>query len=69
VTVQQLDNDHGNVLPKYAAMGRPVDPTPAQVDQLNRETALPGPQDVKLEGRTLQLSLTPNSLVLVKVEP
>ena len=34
-------DEHGNVLPRYAAMGKPLDPTPAQAEQLNRETALP----------------------------
>lgn len=43
VTLQTIDQDHGNVLPKYAAMGSPLDPTPSQVEQLNRETALPRP--------------------------
>src|SRR5262249_55752311 len=41
VAVQRVDRDHGNVLKQYAAMGSPLDPTPAQVAQLNRETALP----------------------------
>ena len=44
VTLQRVDNQHGNVLPWYAAMGKPLDPTPAQVEQLNRETALPAPE-------------------------
>ena len=35
--------DHSNVLKDYAAMGKPIDPTPAQVEQLNRETALGAP--------------------------
>ena len=40
-TVERIDDDHGNVLPRYEAMGKPLDPTSAQVEQLNRETALP----------------------------
>jgi xylan 1,4-beta-xylosidase len=69
VTVQRVDEAHGNVLPKYQAMGAPGDPTPEQVEQLNRETALPGAESASLSGNTLHLSLTPNSLVLVKVQP
>jgi xylan 1,4-beta-xylosidase len=69
VTVQRVDAEHGNVLPKYAAMGRPRNPTPDQVAQLNRETALPPPQMERLSGATLELHLTPNALVLIKVQP
>ncbi len=40
VTILRVESDHGNVLKEYAAMGSPLDPIPAQVDELNRETAL-----------------------------
>jgi xylan 1,4-beta-xylosidase len=69
VSVQRIDDQHGNVLKSYEAMGKPLDPTPAQVEQLNRETALPAPEEVKMQGGKLELSLTPNALVLVKVKP
>jgi xylan 1,4-beta-xylosidase len=69
VTIQRVDSEHGNVLPKYAAMGKPLDPTPDQVEQLNRETALPAPEAVSLQGNRLELNLTPNALALVKVQP
>jgi xylan 1,4-beta-xylosidase len=69
VTIQRVDAKHGNVLPKYAAMGKPLDPTPDQVEQLNRETALPAPENAQLKGGKLALSLTPDALVLVKVQP
>ena len=68
VTLQRVDSDHGNVLKQYAAMNKPVDPTPAQVEQLNRETALPAPSQSTLKNGTLELQLTPNALVLVKIE-
>jgi xylan 1,4-beta-xylosidase len=67
VTVERVDEQHGNVLKQYAAMGKPLDPTPAQVEQLNRETALPAPEEMKLQGGKLELTLTPNTLALVKV--
>ena len=68
-TLQRVDSDHGNVLPRYAAIGKPIYPTPEQVEQLNRETALPPPEEVRLQGGKLELSLTPSALVLVKVQP
>jgi xylan 1,4-beta-xylosidase len=67
VSIQRVDSDHGNVLPKYAAMGSPVDPTPAQVKQLNQETALGPAEQTHLDAGKLTLRLTPDALVLVTV--
>jgi xylan 1,4-beta-xylosidase len=67
VTIQRVDEDHGNVLKRYQAMGSPLNPTPTQVEQLNRETALPAPQETRLQSGHLELTLTPNTLVLVKI--
>ena len=68
VTIQRVDSDHGNVLKAYAAMGQPLDPTPTQVEQLNRETVLPAPEETHLTGGSLELHLTPDALALIKVE-
>ncbi len=65
VTAQRVDSDHGNVLKIYAAMGSPLDPTPAQVAQLNRETALPPPAPMTLRDGKLDVQLSPNTLVLI----
>ena len=67
VTVERVDNEHGNVLPLYEAMGRPTYPTPAQVENLNRRTALPEPERTKLRNGELELRLEPNALVLVRI--
>ncbi len=69
VTVQRVDESHGNVLPRYRAMDSPVNPTPQQAAQLNQETALPLPAQMVLLDDTLELKLTPNTLVLIKVQP
>jgi xylan 1,4-beta-xylosidase len=69
VTIQRVDAEHGNVLKEYAAMGEPLDPTPAQVEQLNRLTSLPAPGETRLQGGKLKLSLTPNALALIVVQP
>jgi xylan 1,4-beta-xylosidase len=66
-TVQRVDDNHGNVLKVYKAMGRPLDPTPAQVEQMNRATALPAPEAMNLKDGVLHLELTLNALLLVKV--
>ena len=69
VSIERVDDEHGNVLKHYQAMGSPLNPTPAQVEQLNRETALPAPEQRTLQGGTLELRLMANALVLVKVSP
>jgi xylan 1,4-beta-xylosidase len=68
VNVQRVDDEHGNVLPRYGAMGKPLDPTPAQVEQLNRETKLSGGETISLHNGKLTLELEPDALVLLKVE-
>lgn len=67
VTLQRIDSHDSNVLPAYRAMGSPPYPTPSQVAQLNRDTALAPPRSAKLNNGKLALALTPNALVLVKV--
>ncbi len=68
VTIQRVDSNHGNVLKEYAAMGKPLDPTPAQVKQLNLQTALAPPEQSELKGDKLNVTLDPNALLLVKVQ-
>ena len=68
VTTQRVDESHGNVLPFYAKMGSPQYPSPAQIEELNGETALPLPEETKPEHGQIQLRLTPNTLVLVQVD-
>ena len=69
VSVQRVDDEHGNVLKDYAAMGKPLDPTEKQVDELNRESALSAPEETKLQGGKLRLKLTPNTLALIEIQP
>jgi xylan 1,4-beta-xylosidase len=69
VKIQRVDNEHGNVLPEYAKMGRPDYPTPQQVEQLNRATALPSPEQTHLQNHQLTLNLEPNALALISVTP
>jgi xylan 1,4-beta-xylosidase len=67
VSISRIDDDHGNTLAAYKAMGSPLDPTEAQVEQMNRETD-PGAaeQGTLIDGR-LNLSLSSNALLLIKV--
>jgi xylan 1,4-beta-xylosidase len=65
--VERVDDEHGNVLPAYAAMGSPTYPTQEQVDRLNRTTALPPSEKMHLVNGQLTLKLEPNALVLVTI--
>ncbi len=67
VTVSRVDDDHGNTLAAYKAMGSPPYPTDDQIRKLNTETQLPAPSPQKLDGGHLDLKLQPNALVIVQV--
>lgn len=67
VTIDRVDNEHGNVLPVYATMGKPQYPTPEQVETMNKQTALPPPEIKTLKGGELRLTLEPNALLLVRI--
>ena len=67
-TVERVDNEHGNVLPIYKAMGSPLNPTPGQVEEMNKKTALGAPETGRLKGGSLELNLEPNALVVVRVK-
>jgi xylan 1,4-beta-xylosidase len=68
ISIRRVDNEHGNVLPKYAAMGKPLDPTEAQVEQLNRETALGPPERLQLKVGQFECILERDALVLVEIK-
>jgi xylan 1,4-beta-xylosidase len=68
VTIQRVDDDHGNALKTYAALGKPQYPTPGQVAQMNRESALPPPERLQLNEGKLSLKLTRNALLLVNIQ-
>ena len=67
VTIERVDDEHGNVLPIYKSMGSPQYPTEAQVAEMNAKTALPAAETAQLQNGELRLELEPNALVLVKV--
>ena len=69
VTVQRVDDEHGNVLPIYTSMGSPQYPTEKQVAEMNTKTALPAAVMAELQNGELPMELEPNALVLVRVLP
>ena len=69
VRVSRVDNEHGNVLSVYRAMGSPPYPSEEQVRKLNAATALPAATVQRLAGDHLDVTLEPNALALVEVSP
>jgi xylan 1,4-beta-xylosidase len=65
--ISRVDDEHGNTLAAYRALGSPRYPTEHQVDQMNANTKLPAPSQVHLVGNYLDLDLEANALVLVEV--
>jgi xylan 1,4-beta-xylosidase len=64
-----MDSEHGNVLREYAAMGSPLDPTPLQVAQLDRKTALPAAEPLRFQDNKLEVQLSANAIVLIVARP
>jgi xylan 1,4-beta-xylosidase len=69
VRVSRVDDDHGNTLAAYTAMGSPVYPTDDQIRRLNAASELPPSTQQHLQDNRLDLELQPNALVLIEVPP
>ena len=67
--VSRVDDEHGNTLASYSALGSPRYPTEDQVQKMNAATKLPPPSQIHLAGNHLDLDLEANALVLVEVSP
>jgi len=67
VSLQRVDEDHGNAVKLYHAMGSPTYPTVKQVEQLNRESVLPPPEHRSLAKGKLTITVGPNALYLLHV--
>jgi len=67
VTIRLLDDNHGNTLAVYRALGSPQYPTKEQVQKINAATALPAPDRPHLDGTHLDLELQVNALALIEI--
>ncbi len=66
VRILRVDEEHGNVLKAFDAMGRPAgDLTQAQVKQLQAAGAMPEPEQAKLHGGTLEVTVPAHGLAVV----
>jgi xylan 1,4-beta-xylosidase len=69
VSIQRVDEKHGNPMPAYRAMGSPRYPTQAQIATLNRASSLPAPEHRRLDKGVLELTLPVNGLAVIEVSP
>lgn len=66
-TIQRTDEEHGNPLPTYRAMGSPQYPTQAQIAKMNEASSLPAAEHVRLNGQSLSVKLPVNGLAIVTI--
>jgi xylan 1,4-beta-xylosidase len=67
VTISRVDDNHGNALVAYRALGSPQYPTKEEVRKINAATTLPAPGRLRLDGTHLDLELAVNALVLIEI--
>ncbi len=67
VTIQRVDETHGNPLTAYHAMSSPHFPTQAQIKALNQASALPRAEHRELSNGTLKLTLPVNGLAVLQI--
>ncbi|MGH8262339.1 MAG: GH39 family glycosyl hydrolase [Steroidobacteraceae bacterium] len=65
--VWRLDRDHGNVIRRFDAMGRPPFPTRAQVEELRAAAQIGEPEDLSPEGASYQVLVPQQGLALVEI--
>jgi xylan 1,4-beta-xylosidase len=66
-TIWRLDQDHGNVIKVYDAMGRPPFPSREQIAMLQAAAQLAAPETVGLIQGQLQLSVPTQGLAVIEV--
>ncbi|HEY4010561.1 MAG TPA: glycosyl hydrolase family 39 [Acidobacteriaceae bacterium] len=69
VEIWRVDDDHGNVIKAFNAMGRPADLTPQQIAQLRSAGAMAAPEHTHLRSGKLELTVPPHGLAVVLIGP
>jgi xylan 1,4-beta-xylosidase len=68
VEIWRVDDDHGNVIKAFNAMGRPPgDLTQQQIEQLRAAGAMALPERTHLRSGKLELTVPPHGLAVVLV--
>lgn len=64
----RVDDQHGNAVSTFDAMGRPRWPTRAQIAQLRAAARLSAPQAIRLEQGRVQVQVPQHGLALLQIE-
>lgn len=67
ILIYRLDEQHGDALPAYAAMGKPASPTQQQYTDLKNAAKLAPPEKAKLKNNQITITLPPKALDLIEV--
>jgi xylan 1,4-beta-xylosidase len=67
VSIQRVDEMHGNPMTAYRQMGSPRYPTQTQIEALNGASALPEPEQRNLENGVLAIKLPVNGLAVIEI--
>ncbi len=62
----RLDSTHGSLLRAYEAMGKPPNPTQAQIQRLRSAASLPPPENVDIREETLTMVLPAQGLAIIE---
>ena len=65
-TIYRVDSKHGSVFGAYAAMGKPANPTQAQIQSLRNAANLSPPENVTIQHGQLTIVLPSQGLALVE---
>lgn len=66
--VSRLDSKHGSLFAAYEAMGKPVNPTQTQIEELRHAAQLPPPEIAYSKDGKLSIVLPPQGLAVVVVK-
>jgi xylan 1,4-beta-xylosidase len=64
--ISRVDDTHGNALAAYASLGKPRYPTEKQVQEMNRQSALPVAEKMDAKNGHLLVKVPVNGLVLLE---
>jgi xylan 1,4-beta-xylosidase len=66
-SVSRVDSTHGSLLASYAAMGKPANPTRAQIEALRRAAQLPPPELSTIRNGEIAITLPAQALALIEI--
>jgi xylan 1,4-beta-xylosidase len=66
--IHRVDGAHGSLLRAYEQMGRPIYPTPSQIEALRKAAELGPPEQKTLSGNQISVDLPAQSLAVIEIQ-